>query len=143
MTLLLLLATLAHADVVNDPPADCPRGSRGTTSHIGEWCEPDDCTSSTTCEADQECSPVGLCVTTEEVGCGGMQPDTGAPCTFIRHVVSGTCETQSDCKEGTCETADRCAAPKSACGCSSVSPVALGLGLLAGLLVAGGRRRPC
>lgn len=125
---------LAHADAISmDSSLDCPNGSRITASHAGSWCEPTDCTTSETC-GDGSCTQdLGLCITREEVGCGGMRSDSG-DCTFTKEEAHDTCKTDSDCSQGACEIRDRCGSElKKFCGCSAVGPVsgALGIALIA------------
>jgi MYXO-CTERM domain-containing protein len=137
--ILLLLVRLAAADVVNPEPTNCPPGSVGTSSHAGEWCTP-----APTCEEQvcaDSCREIGLCVTETEEECGGMQPDTGEPCTFIRTEVHGRCRTQDDCDAGTCIVEERCVdrGPLS-CGCASSSAVSAASAFVV-LLVLGGTLR--
>ena len=129
--LLALSLTLAHADAISmDSSLDCPNGSRITASHAGSWCEPTDCTTSETC-GDGSCTQdLGLCVTRTEAPCGGMRTDSGE-CTFTKEVATDTCKTDSDCSEGACEIRDRCGSElKKWCGCSAVTPLSAGLGVL-------------
>ncbi|MCP4809328.1 MAG: hypothetical protein GY913_11880 [Proteobacteria bacterium] len=139
-----LFLGVAHADAISmDSSLDCPNGSRITVSHAGSWCEPTDCSTSETC-GDGSCTQdLGLCITTEEVGCGGMQRDSGEPCTFTKEEAHDTCKTDSDCTQGTCQVRDRCGSDiKKWCGCSAVTPVSAGLGaLLLGLALVGRRRQ--
>ena len=136
LLLLLHLATNpAAADAIGPDPEDCPNGSIGTSSHAGEWCEPTTCfTGDGECNEGSCVQDLGLCVTREEVGCGGMRADSAEPCTFTKEEAHGTCSEQADCSVGTCEIASRCGSKAAAvCGCSSLSvgSAALGLALLA------------
>ena len=148
ISLLLLLVGIARADAVDDPPTDCPNGSEGTTSHSGTWCEPTECSQDADCPtAGKPCVPeVGLCVVvTENVPCGGLQPDSAEPCTFTRREATGTCATSADCSEGTCEVASRCGTTggilTSCGGCHHEGgPVVGALVAIALLSIAGTRR---
>ncbi|HJN72679.1 MAG TPA: hypothetical protein QGF58_01980 [Myxococcota bacterium] len=127
-----LLIPLAFADAVSfDSSLDCPRGSTITASHIGSWCLPNECDANE-CNEGACVADVGLCVTREEVACGGRVADS-ADCTFEKVEAHKTCDEQSDCTTGTCETADRCATAKQrACGgCATTGAVGLGALLLA------------
>ena len=73
MLLLLALLSLARADVVDDPPADCPPGARGETAHSGTWCEATTCTLDSQCAEGQTCREVALCVDTYERECGHQE----------------------------------------------------------------------
>ena len=128
---MILLISLAWADAVFfDSSLDCPPGSRVTASHIGSWCQPEDCEASA-CSQGQCSEDVGLCVTREEVACGGMTADSG-DCTFEKVEAHATCRADDDCDLGSCEIADRCATlEQRACGgCASAGAAGLGLFLL-------------
>jgi hypothetical protein len=104
---LAVAPSVAGADVVMPPPAECPRGAIGATSHAGPHCAPTTCTVDAECTemergAPLECVEAGLCVATRE-GFGGW---SGA---FEYQAALATCETASDCPEGTCEVTRRCA----------------------------------
>ena len=131
---MLLLLPLALADVVNPEPENCPSGSFGTSSHSGEWCAPSTCSSDGECEG--ACEAVGLCIESSEQSCGGMQSDSGEPCTFVKEEVHGKCSVGADCDDGIpCVVEDRCADGfLSVCGCSSTS-TAPWLASLAGLMM--------
>ncbi len=130
----LLLAPPVLADAIEPPPEDCPRGSEGTSSHAGDWCEPTECDGPDDCEL--ACQPeIGLCITREEVSCGGMAIE---PCTTTREEAHGRCTTSADCEVGDCEIADRCVGGRVPdCDCSAgasvgaLGAVALVLALLA------------
>jgi len=126
-----LVLPLAFADAVSfDSSLDCPPGSSITASHSGSWCQPQDCTQST-CSTGQCTEDIGLCVTREEVACGGMRSDSGE-CTFEKTEAHGTCKRDSDCSQGSCEIKDRCASLKQrACGgCGTTGAAGVGLILL-------------
>lgn len=130
MILLFALLSLARADVVDDPPADCPPGSRGETAHSGTWCEAKTCTADSECAEGQVCREVALCVDTYERDCGGMQVTGEPPCTFTVHEALGECGADGTCARGTCQTALRCADPPGCGGCA-------GLGSAGGVPAAG------
>ncbi|MCK6506795.1 hypothetical protein L6R53_26065 [Myxococcota bacterium] len=144
MLLLLTLLSLARADVVDDPPADCPAGSVGQTSHTGTWCEAATCRSDSQCAEGQTCREVALCVDTYTRECGGLRSKEETPCTFTVHEAVGECGAGGTCARGTCETALRCADPPGCGGCAGVGPVgALGwtMALVGPAVLARGRRR--
>ncbi len=133
--MLLVMVNLALADAIGPDPEGCPNGSIGTSSHAGEWCEPTVCfVDDAECRTGDCVEGIGLCITREEVGCGGMRRDSGEPCTFTKEEAHGTCSEQSDCSQGSCEIASRCGSKVAAvCGCSGLGAgsAALGLALLA------------
>lgn len=134
----LLLSMRAHADAISPPPEDCPSGSIGTASHVGQWCTPHLCAEQPC--GDRTCETTGLCVLEEERDCGGQ---TGSPCTFTYREAFGPCELDTDCTEGTCVTDDYCVEPAKAdtgCGCSSAGGASM-VFLLGLLPLAGARRR--
>ena len=107
--LFFFLSPVAFADAVMDPPEECPVGSEGVSSHAGEWCAEQTCDVDTTCPEGTECLSTSVCLDVYEEACGGMQIDTGEPCTIEVREVLGACETDDDCDRGSCVTADRCA----------------------------------
>ena len=106
--LLLFLGQFAYADVVMDPPEDCPIGSEGTSSHSGEWCREMTCDATDPCPEGTECVNTSVCLNVFEAECGGIGADTGSWPFEVREVL-GTCESDADCERGTCVTANRCA----------------------------------
>lgn len=112
-------ATPARADAVMPPPADCPPGAAGATSHNGPWCSP------TTCSTDADCAGVGaqfdaraparvcveqaLCVEArEEKSQSGWSH--GQP--FARTFAHGVCSAEVPCAApAKCEAAKRCVVP--------------------------------
>ncbi len=104
--MLLLLGSLALADVVGPEPTSCPAGSIGRSNHSGSWCEATHCDEDC---PDGACREIGLCVDAREVGCGGMQPDTAEPYTFLKEEALRRCRTDADCDVGSCVVEDRCA----------------------------------
>jgi hypothetical protein len=171
MLVVLWLATsLAHADALLPPPAECPAGSFGTSSHAGPWCMPTTCAAAADCErfrvrwgaterARFECRPEALCIRAETArGPRGMsfpREVATASCTATR-----TCEGDIECTEATrCvivgQVSDeelahllpplpppRPAASRSGCGAglAASSLVVLALVLLAVGLLRGGKR---
>lgn len=110
--LLLFIGQLAYADAVMDPPAECPIGSEGMSSHYGEWCGEVPCDETEPCRDGSDCVSTSVCLDVFEAECGGIGSaldDTGQPCTFEVREVLGTCESDADCDRGTCVTANRCA----------------------------------
>lgn len=128
---LLLALRLAQADVVNPEPTNCPQGSIGASSHLGEWCTPDLCTSTTECEDGQTCASRGLCIE-EDTTTDSAQERS-------RTLVLDTCEEQADCREGTCTFLEVCASEglfggsdDGGCGGCGVTPAGSPLGGLLG-----------
>lgn len=105
---LLFAASLAHADAVGPDPTGCPPGSRGTSSHAGEWCEPTECDTRAECAEGERCETQGLCIEVQTRECGGNRPDTAEPCFFDMRIAHGTCRDDDDCDVGSCEIATRC-----------------------------------
>lgn len=146
--LVLLVPTLASADVVGPDPTDCPVGSQGTSCHGMEYCRPRTCAATTDCAAGEVCQSRDLCITSGSCGGGFIDPDAGPPPPVP--VVTASCS--GSCAEGTCEPTMVCVPEGSppptgggdGCGCRVTGPGSplLGLGalaLLGALLVA--RRR--
>ena len=137
---LLLLSPIAAADVVSDPPEECPTGSQGTSSHSGTWCAERTCDDTEDCPEDSECLSTSVCLHVFETECGGIGSDTGEPCTFEVREVLGDCESDDDCERGSCVTADRCAtesqvaAEAEDCGGCSQTQKAGSVAALMGLL---------
>ena len=97
---------IAHADAIDSPPEDCPRGSTGTSSHTDTYCMPSSCIASTDCtppsdigtERELVCSPsVGLCLETRTAIPGGRFPDDIVPGPISYDVAHGACTTDTDC----------------------------------------------
>ncbi len=115
LSLSLTFATLALADMIPEPPASCPRGAYGVSSHQGSWCAPNaECKGDESCETEGaegerlRCGPaVGICVEVTRVRCEGKYRDP-KECFITMQEVHGNCEAQSDCKLGTCRLAKRC-----------------------------------
>lgn len=123
-TALVLLAASsgARADAIGGPPASCPDGSHGVSSHSGSWCEPADCNAATDCAqvmagwstptppaaGRYTCQPrVGLCVHTDTIPEGGRVP---VPSMITRREARSVCHAASDCPaDAPCELAARCA----------------------------------
>lgn len=135
LLLVLLVPTLASADVVGPDPTDCPTGSRGTSCHGMEYCAPRTCTGAADCSAGEICQARDLCISSGT--CGGLRPpDAGPPAPVS--VVTATCS--GSCAEGACESRMVCVPDGTppgtgdgGCGCrvgGSGSPL-LGLGVLA------------
>lgn len=141
--ILLLFSALAIADVVDDPPEDCPAGSRGQTSHWGAWCEPDACADDPgQCAEGTTCQALNQCIVTHT-----YTVDTGDDPRELTYLeVVSLCAEDGSCAEGTCTAMTVCADEAEVpggktCGCASTSAGAIfGLGALA-LLSLGARRR--
>lgn len=95
---LLLLSGSRHAraDVVGDPPPDCPAGSVGSVCHGGPFCRP------VTCTADAECSDGGTCQDVMAciggIQCGGLEGGGDPPIdTFEGVCDKGACTGKSVC----------------------------------------------
>lgn len=138
----LLLVSIAEADAVPPPPADCPAGSRGETCHGGPHCRPKPCDVDADCSSGETCQDLDLCL--GQVDCaGGWDPDAGP---HWVDTVEGSCANGAACSRGTCQTTEVCAPPpppaqstvvEQGCGCrlpargpSPHGPLALALALL-------------
>jgi hypothetical protein len=116
VVLVLFVPGLASADAIMGPPEDCPRGSRGESSHTDTICAP------STCVVDGDCgggtgtdalvcaANVGLCIESRTRMPGGLRPP-GVEATPVTYDVASTsCSTDADCAAGThCVVASRCA----------------------------------
>jgi hypothetical protein len=91
-------AGAARADVLIPPPADCPAGSKGRTSHSGPHCAPRTCERG--CEEGLACRPTDLCIVQRQ-GANRVHR-------FTFEVVTGPCPADRKCPEGACETRDVC-----------------------------------
>lgn len=130
--LLLLLVLGARADVIMNPPEDCPRGSQGRSGHIGTWCEAGTCAREGACPEGQVCETVALCVDTRESPCGGRPQFDGEVCTFVKHEALGPCDGDGRCAQGVCEAVPRCVPPTlldRACGGCALAGMAPGFAL--------------
>ena len=115
--MLLALTALALADVVSDPPEDCPPGSVGSTSHRGTRCAPLLCNDAT-CNDDLTCQNLSLCVVSST-----FTVDTADPHEITELDVVGLCAEDGSCVEGTCTAQEVCAeegaGESKLCGCAS------------------------
>lgn len=123
--ILLLLAGLALADVVDNPPETCPPGSVGTTSHRGPRCAPLLCEDAT-CSEDLVCQNLRLCVVNST-----FTVDSANPHEITESDVVGLCAEDGSCTEGTCTALDVCAEEGAAegklCGCAAGAEAPSGL----------------
>lgn len=92
--------TAALADVVGMPPTDCPAGTRGSSSHCGEYCYAPRCSDDLDCEEGETCEVRELCVVT--LRC----ESSGGP--YSQEAVEGTCEGGGACSDGSCESVRVC-----------------------------------
>jgi hypothetical protein len=70
---LLTGAATAQADAIPPPPA-CPPGSRGASSHAGQWCAPAPCARDGDCtQPETQCRPWRVCTRTYSVPRGGRR----------------------------------------------------------------------
>lgn len=110
--LVALVATLsmpvASADVVGEPPSDCPAYSSAQTCHGGPYCAPITCTSDADCNGVLTCQALPLCMDT--IGCAGLLPPDASPDDFRSDQVLGACG-DGTCSTGMCETVSVCAPP--------------------------------
>lgn len=133
---LLLLPSLAAADVVGPDPTDCPLGTRGTSCHGMEYCAPRPCSAATDCSTGEICQARDLCITSGTCG-GRLEPDAGPPPPVT--VVTGECS--GTCSGGTCESRMVCVpdgtppGTGSGCGCRVAGNDGTWLGVAAALLV--------
>lgn len=91
----LLLPTLARADAIAGPPA-CPPGSRGQSSHSGQWCAPATCTADSECGPAATCRPWRVCTRDSDVELGGLRAGPEPPVRM--QMVVGTCDPASKCR---------------------------------------------
>lgn len=92
----LLASAPASADVLSEPPQNCPEGSLGQPCHGPPRCAPLPCTSDADCKGGGTCKEKQLC--TEQINCSGGWID--AP--TVTHVAS-TCDAAGACPlGGTC-----------------------------------------
>jgi hypothetical protein len=117
--LLLLAPTAARSDVVPSPPAGCPPGSVGTTSHSGPYCRPATCERG--CSVGSSCKAQSLCIAPKE-----LHNRRGTK-TSVDEVV-GDCSAGAPCSAGTCKTMQVCVsderitgAKRFGCRCSTVA----------------------
>lgn len=89
----LLWSGVASADSIEGPPA-CPPGSRGDSSHEGQWCEPWPCANDGECNGGR-CVPWRVCTRVANVELGGLRPRP--PPTVQRTQVVGTCDPARAC----------------------------------------------
>ncbi|MBX3274024.1 MAG: hypothetical protein KF729_27410 [Sandaracinaceae bacterium] len=105
------LVSLAHArasaDRVPPPPADCPRGSVGQTSHAGPYCAPTSCEGGRGCERGQRCEEIALCIARERYTPHSRLAGD-APRATYRDVARGPCVDGACPRGGTCRRAPRC-----------------------------------
>lgn len=110
-----LLAPPALADAIGPPPATCPRGSIGRSSHAGAYCAATTCSVDADCErqswgSDRRryvCQPdVALCVGTKDVtsprarrGLNRTIVDIGVGACDAACVAPATCQTARRCVE--------------------------------------------
>jgi len=153
----LLASSHARADAIGPPPADCPRGAAGSSSHSGQWCEPTTCAGGATCTSEQTCEPQGLCVTTQTYTVDGRLAVDQPREQRSRQIAVSACDAGDACADGSaCVVTNRCVRasladafqPKNAgCGCalasraSSAAGACLALAGVAALLAARGKRR--
>lgn len=107
---------VARADAVPSPPADCPSGAIGATSHYGTHCRPDGCTSDEDCGSDvfgsrpagRTCRPAAFCVRSEvrEHPRGNTSRELFiGPCAADGSCAEGECRRQSYCLDGAATSA--------------------------------------
>ena len=100
-------AATASADAIGPPPVECPPGSRGHSSHCGEWCAPSTCKEVADCPKDgtYSCQSRGVCVEEDDSPCS----DRAGNARESRRVARNPCESDADCiRPARCETAMRC-----------------------------------
>ncbi|MDC3956804.1 hypothetical protein [Polyangium jinanense] len=101
----MLFAAPASADVLSDPPSDCPEGSVGEFCHGPPQCAPLFCETNVDCKDGATCVETELCI--EEIGCSGGWIGDGAPPLEIN--VLGACDAASACPlGGTCSPLKVC-----------------------------------
>jgi len=95
LTAALLLPATTRADAISGPPA-CPPGSRGQSSHSGQWCAPATCTDDTQCSPAATCRPWRVCTRASDVELGGLRPRPEPPVRM--QLVVGTCDPSANCR---------------------------------------------
>lgn len=97
----------ARADVVRPPPADCPPGSLGKTSHSGQFCAPLPCTADSDCATHSQpgepalvCRTSRLCIGSKELHSWRTDTSWKVP------VALGPCG--ASCPPASCQTEKRC-----------------------------------
>jgi hypothetical protein len=99
-----LSALPVRADAIDPPPA-CPPGTRGRTSHAGQWCEAQPCAVDADCAprnavdrilqpGPSRCRPWRVCVRTADVARGG---DYGNAPHHAEDLVVGSCDPSAAC----------------------------------------------
>lgn len=104
---MVLLLSLAWADLIRPQPITCLPGSYERSNHSGTWCAPSFCSSTEDCKRGDCVAEVGLCLVETEEACRGKNPN----CTFTKTKVVGACSTQDDCEAGDCKVSKRCMQP--------------------------------
>ncbi|MDI1483653.1 MYXO-CTERM sorting domain-containing protein [Polyangium sp. y55x31] len=93
----LLASAPASADVLSEPPQNCPEGSLGQLCHGPPRCAPLPCTSDADCQGGGTCKVKELCI--EDINCSGGWIDAPP----VTHV-AGTCDATGACPMGgTCK----------------------------------------
>lgn len=98
VALLLLTGGEARADVIDDPPRDCPAGSYGNVCHGGPFCEPYDCQNDDDCGEGRTCQPVMACIGL--IDCSGLDGGGSKLYTYEGMCERGACPGQSECLAG-------------------------------------------
>ncbi|WP_096326016.1 MYXO-CTERM sorting domain-containing protein [Nannocystis exedens] len=94
--------TTARADVVEEPPADCPAGTKGNTCHGGPFCSPLKCFSDAECTDGATCQDTKGCIGWVDCGGGDGGPDPTP-------TLSSLCDGGEACGAGeTCEAIKLC-----------------------------------
>lgn len=153
----LFASSHARADAVGPPPANCPHGAAGRSSHSGQWCEPTACTGRDSCTSEQTCEAQGLCVASETYTEGGRLADDQPRVQLGRQIAVSACNAGDTCDDGSpCVVTNRCVRASLAdafqlknagCGCAPTGRAASGAGAclalagVAALLAARGKRR--
>lgn len=106
LCLLSGLLTSARADVVDFPPASCPRGSTPETCHGGPHCRVKLCQTDADCPKGKACKPVQACF--GKISCMGrpLYTDASYPLTDI---MKSACPSSGTCSDGqACPTENLC-----------------------------------
>ncbi len=95
LTAALLLPATTRADSISGPPA-CPPGTRGQSSHSGQWCAPMTCADDGACGPASTCRPWRVCTRDSDVEPGGLRAHPEPPVRM--QLVVGTCDPALKCR---------------------------------------------
>lgn len=92
----------ARADVVDEPPPNCPAGTQANTCHSGPFCAPIKCSTDAECTGGATCQDTKGCIGSIDCGGGDSMP-------VPTPTLSALCPDSSICGPGeTCEAIKLC-----------------------------------